>query len=186
MKDKIRVELSGLRDAMDPAELDKMSEKIKLNLFSTPEFMDARGVMFYVSKGSEVRTWGMIMDAIAAGKSVSVPCTDTKAGTLRPYKIGTADDLKEGAFGIKEPRTDYCAPARLDSIDMVIVPGKAFDRKGERVGYGKGYYDKFLAKVPGAKAVGLAYDFQVVDEIPSEDHDVRVSVLVTDEKVIRF
>jgi len=186
MKERIRRQLTEIRDAYDPRELDRLSERIKVNLFSAPEFMDAKSVMFYASKGSEVRTWDMILDAVAAGKIVSVPCTDVKSNTIEAYRILSGQDMRKGPYGIAEPRAEYCERVEPKDIDIVIVPGKAFDRKGERIGYGKGYYDRFLSAAPETMAIGLAYDFQLVEEIPSEEHDVRVSMIVTESKVVRI
>jgi 5-formyltetrahydrofolate cyclo-ligase len=185
MKDKIRKDINGLRDSTDPAELDKLSERIKVNLFSTPEFMDAKTVMFYISKGSEVRTWEMIKNTVSMGKTVCVPLTDVKGNTITPYEVKSNQDLGKGHFGIPEPRKDYCREVDAKDIDVVIVPGTAFDRKGERIGYGKGYYDRFLSRAANAKSIGLAYGFQVVQRIPSERHDVKVDIIVTERLVIR-
>lgn len=191
MKHAIRKEMREKRDRLSPSEMDALSLKVKDNLFPSTEFRSARTVMFYASFGSEVRTEHMIQDAIAMGKRVALPVASGKDGshTITPYEIRQfPGDACLGAYGIMEPSEKRCRRMPAGEIDLVIVPGTAFDAKGERVGYGKGYYDRFLAKVPHAKAVGLAYDFQVMDNgcgIPRQEHDARVSIIVTDKRVIR-
>jgi 5-formyltetrahydrofolate cyclo-ligase len=190
MKRAIRKEMKEKRDGLSRQEMKERSQKVKENLFSLPEFRDARTVMFYASFGSEVRTDGMIKDAISMGKTVVLPVANVASGghTMTPREVcNFPGDVHPGAYGIMEPLAPKCREVPVGKIALVIVPGTAFDAKGERVGYGKGYYDRFLAKVPKATAIGLAYDFQVLPEacITREEHDAKVSMVVTDKRIVR-
>jgi 5-formyltetrahydrofolate cyclo-ligase len=147
--------------------------------------------MFYASFGSEVRTEWMIRETLAMGKRVALPVVSLDGGShsIDPYEIvDFPGDACPGAYGIMEPSAKKCSEIPAAEIDLVMVPGTAFDCEGERIGYGKGYYDRFLAKVPKATAIGLAYDFQVLGagcRILREEHDARVCLVVTDERIIR-
>jgi 5-formyltetrahydrofolate cyclo-ligase len=191
MKHAIRKEMKEKRDMLSQAEMDALSLKVKENLFSLPEFRKAKTVMFYASFGSEVHTVDMIKDAIAMGKTVVLPVANGASGghTMTPREVcDFPGDAHSGAYGIMEPLASKCREVPVGEIALVIVPGTAFDRRGGRVGYGKGYYDRFLAKANKAVAIGLAYDFQVVSDgcgIPLEGHDTKVSMVVTDERIIR-
>jgi 5-formyltetrahydrofolate cyclo-ligase len=189
MKSAIRKEMRERRDRLSPEEMEALSLMVKENLFSTAEFRSARTVMFYASFGSEVRTERMIKDALAMEKRVALPVVSEKSHAMAPCEIRAfPGDACPGAYGIMEPSVKKCREIPAAGIDLVIVPGTAFDCCGERIGYGKGYYDRFLAKAQKASAIGLAYDFQVVSgdcSIPREEHDARVSVIVTDKRIIR-
>ncbi len=185
MKEKLRKEISAMRDNLSEKEHIERSEIVKERLFETEEFKKAKTIMFYVSKGSEVRTEHMITESIKMGKTVVVPLSDSKTHTLCAYEIEGVKDLCPGCYGIPEPDSEKCRKVEPEEIDLVIVPGTAFDKKGDRIGYGMGFYDKFLSQVK-IKTIGLAYDFQVVVHIPGEEHDVKVDMVVMDNGALRF
>ncbi len=185
MKDKLRIEMSELRRGYDEVALRPMNDRIKVNLFSMPEFMDSRTVMFYASKENEVDTHAMIMDAINIGKRVVVPYVLKEGKEIIPLEIKSYEDLRPGSFGVMEPRREYCREVSPEEIDVVIVPGIAFDKKGDRLGYGMGFYDRFLSKAAKAQHIGLAYEFQILDHMDSEGHDVRVGSIVTEKRVLK-
>ena len=184
MKSKIRDEINGIRNGKSLTELREKSERIKDNLFGIPEFKSANTIMFYVSTRNEVHTEEMIKSALSMGKNVCVPRTDVKSHSLSCIRIEDfKTDLSPGAFGIPEPqRGEDVSP---EKIDLVIVPGTAFDRQGNRIGYGKGFYDRLLPSMDGAETVGLAYGFQVLPSVPIEEHDVSVKRIVTEDGVIK-
>jgi len=122
----------------------------------------------------------MIREALEK-KQIAVPKVVDKQ--IEPGLIIDFDSLVESEdFGVPEP-TDLMQVAHKN-IDLVVVPGAVFDKQGHRIGYGFGYYDKFLAKVPKALKVGLCFDFQLVDKIPNESHDVPVDFVITDREVV--
>lgn len=140
-----------------------------------PEFLAAKTVMVYLSNGSEVDTSRLIALAHMHGKAICAP------RVLGPSEMEAAmldaSGFRRGAFGILEPAGNTCR-----DIDIIFVPGVAFDTKGNRIGYGKGYYDRFL-KAQQAATVGLAYSAQVVDFVPASPYDVRLHKILTEEGV---
>ena len=142
--------------------------------------------MFFVSFGSEIDTLPAIRSALAAGKRVAAPRADPQARALEPCEIrNPGTDLALGAHNIREPRA-HCRPVPLEEIVVIIVPAAAWGEDGYRVGYGGGYYDRFLLQVPSAIRIGLGLEVQVVPEAPHGEHDLPVDVLVTDKGVRRF
>ena len=179
-KEAIRRRLLRLRRSMDEEKRLKLSREIKRNLFDLPEYRSAEVVMFYMAHDKEVETRVMIAESLNS-KRVLLPKVDIKEGKIVPVEIKNLDDVEKGAFGIYEPRGGEEYSGR---IDMVIVPGIAFDLRGYRIGYGKGFYDRFLKKVSSLK-VGLAFDFQVVDRIIEDVNDVPVDIVITEKRIIR-
>ncbi|MDR7416124.1 MAG: 5-formyltetrahydrofolate cyclo-ligase [Armatimonadota bacterium] len=175
------------------AEPDKeaKSRAILERVFRLPPFRQARTVLFYVDAGSEVRTRAFIPRAMALGKRVAVPyCARDEQGqdALRLFLLQDLQELEPGAFGILEPKPELRGyPERAlaaQEVDMVLVPGVVFDRRGGRIGHGWGYYDRLLRSVrPDCWLVGLAYECQVVEEVPMEPRDVFVDLVVTERAV---
>ena len=162
--------------------LETKSVKIKEKLFSLGAFKVAHCVCFYVSLPLEVNTKGMMDEALKLGKRVLVPLTNLENKELSLYEItNRRKDLIEGAFGIMEPCPGTTRLARLDEAECLIVPGVVFDKQNHRIGHGGGFYDRFLkrfsSKIP---KIGLAFSFQVIQEIPTQAHDVKVDMVLTD------
>jgi 5-formyltetrahydrofolate cyclo-ligase len=148
-----------------------------------PAFQNAEVVMAYVPIRNEVDTGGLIDAALAAGKHVAFPVTDTRRKEIYPRIVMRyPEDLVAGPFGINEPRPS-CPVAAPEEIDLILVPGVAFDAKGFRLGYGEGYYDRFLPLTSGT-SIGLAYSFQLVKTVFPEKHDWPVDFIVTEEITI--
>lgn len=179
IKNQVRKEILHKLNSQGGEEALKKSRMIQKKLFSLPEFRKAKTVMFYASKPNEVSTYEMIDGALGAGKKVALPrCASQK--TFVPKEISNRHtDLEKGSYGIYEPlrqKTDV----RPERIDLVVVPGVAFDIENGRLGRGKGYYDRFLKKVPpGRTIIGLAFDFQIVKSLPKDSHDIPVSKVIT-------
>jgi 5-formyltetrahydrofolate cyclo-ligase len=142
--------------------------------------------MFFVSMQSEVRTEELIRAALAAGQRVVVPITRLKERRLDPSELRDFDaDLAEGTFGVWEPKPECYRPVAPHTIDLVIMPGLAFDAQGGRTGYGMGLYDRFLKRVPCiVPRIALAYEVQVVDEVPMKPYDQRVDLILTEDRRI--
>jgi 5-formyltetrahydrofolate cyclo-ligase len=185
MKRHIRKEIIKRRDKLSLYNRQIKDTKIKERLFSLPEYLSAQMVLLYASFRSEVETMSIIRESIAKGKRVVVPKVDAEMHMLRLYEIKNTDELHDGYMGIPEPvlRDERIVP--IEDIDLIIVPGTAFDFSGNRLGYGGGYYDILLSKrsrkIP---AIALAYEEQLVDSIPSEEHDINVDMIVTDKRII--
>ena len=180
MKNKLKESILEKRDSLSKEEIFEKSEHIEKKLFSLFQYKKSKTVMFFVSFNSEVDTHNMIKKSLRE-KTVVVP--KVVHHEIEPSVIIDFDNLMpSGKFGILEPieamRIAY------KNIGIVLVPGAVFDKEGHRIGYGFGYYDKFLKKATKAIKIGLCFDFQVVDEIPREMHDVPVDVIVTEKRVI--
>ncbi len=157
------------------------SLKIAQKLFLCEAFKEASYVGFYVSLPEEVDTAAMIDRALELGKRVAVPRCDLKENQLEFYEIKNRRELKKGVLNILEPKADPKCRLDAEKLDCVIVPGVAFDRDLNRLGRGRGFYDRFLSQVPkSVKKIGLAFSFQVVPKIPVGDHDVKLDFLITD------
>ena len=132
--------------------------------------------MFYSAAASEVQTKNLILDALKAGKKIALPCTLPKTCEIKPFFVNNLEsDLTLGNYDILEPKRKGLEPVDLKLIDLVIVPGLVFDHANYRLGRGRGYYDRFLAKLSRrVRTFGLAFDFQVVEKIPTTELDIPV------------
>jgi 5-formyltetrahydrofolate cyclo-ligase len=159
------------------------SARIRQRIAELREFLRARTVMMFATMPDEVDTLPIIEDALAAGKTVVLPHVNRGVGEMDARVVrDVARDLVLGTFGIPEPRD--CPVAGPDSIDFVLVPGRAFDRQGNRLGRGGGYYDRFLARIDAVRC-GCVFAAQVLDAVPHAEHDLPVDVIVTEDVVIR-
>lgn len=157
-------------------ESRKKSQKIKRLLFKLKEFKKAKLILFYLSFKGEVNTLAMIKEALKKGKKIAIPICDKKTKKIIPCQIQNLQGtLEQGCYGILEPKK--FKPIDLSLIDLVIVPGLVFDKLGNRLGRGLGYYDRFLAKIPeNISRIGLAFDFQIISRLPYlESHDIPLN-----------
>jgi 5-formyltetrahydrofolate cyclo-ligase len=144
-----------------------------------PVIQKARSILFYASMPGEVDTLAMIEKAIFLGKRVSLPIVEHNQRKLIPTVISSMEDVHKTKHGVLEPHYDPDRELGFKDIDAVIVPGLAFDKKFNRLGRGAGYYDRFLSTLPKTvTTVGLAFDFQLTESLPSEAHDVRLSQII--------
>lgn len=148
------------------------------------QFVTGNRLLVYVSTGNEVDTRGLIRQLLAMRRQVCVPWFDPETQGYTASELQDFDaDLATGKFGILEPKPGAIRPAALDQIDAALVPGLAFDETGNRLGRGSGQFDRLLRHTSGAK-IALAFDFQVLDEVPAESHDVRMDFIVTETRVV--
>ncbi|HHN63788.1 MAG TPA: 5-formyltetrahydrofolate cyclo-ligase [Nitrospirae bacterium] len=184
-KSQLRREVLSRRDGIPPQVRTVKDREIMQRLITYRAFKEAEVLMLFASFRSEINTFPIIEHALKEGKGVVLPRVNREEKVLDLFYIGSLDELVEGYMGIKEPDPERCRPATVDSLDLVVLPGVAFDEKGGRLGYGGGYYDRLLASLrDNPILVGLAYEEQVVDEIPLEEHDRRVQIIITDKRVI--
>ena len=153
-----------------------------------PEYADAKTVLFYVDAGSEVRTRQALPDALKDGKRIVVPWCVVETNELELFHLEDMSELVEGAYKILEPREGLrLAPGKRltpADLDLVMVPGTAFDPRGGRMGQGKGYYDRLLANTrPDVTLIGLAFECQMFPEIPVAPHDVFMDAVITEKQV---
>ncbi|MEM3399790.1 MAG: 5-formyltetrahydrofolate cyclo-ligase [Candidatus Micrarchaeia archaeon] len=181
MKHAIREKIRKRRQAHSLEERRRKSELIMQRLFSLPEFKHAKTILMYISYEEEVQTHEMIERAVALGKRVVVPITDTETGELKLSLLKNMRELRKGAHGIYEPM--HIHQVSPEEIELAVVPGVAFDIEGTRLGHGHGYFDKLLKKIK-APFIGLAFEFQVVFRIPREEHDVPVDKIITEKRIL--
>jgi 5-formyltetrahydrofolate cyclo-ligase len=184
LKTALREEAHALRNAQK--NKDEISRGIVARFLALPEYAAAKTVMFYVDVRSEVRTRNDLQLALSTGKKIVVPyCVD---GELELFHLEHMDELQIGMYKILEPREDLRAIASknvpVEELDLIMVPGVAFDRRGARMGHGKGYYDKLLEHArPDTKLVALAFECQLFPEIPVQEHDIFMDYLITEDAV---
>ena len=183
----LRTNILAARNSLSAEERHQKNKIITERLLALPEFSASRSVFAYVSFRSEVETLDLIAQCLQKGMTVSVPLTLPAEHRLLPYGItNMSRDLTPGYCGIPEPLTTLplVDPA---SIEVVVVPGSVFDARGGRLGYGGGYYDRFLqAAAPQALRIGLAFDLQVVGAVPLESHDQQLDYLITESRAIKI
>lgn len=180
LKKKIRKEILEKLHNIDKEEKKKRVKILKEKLFSLAEFKKAKCVMFYVSKHYEIDTHEMIDESIAMGKKIVVPITLKEENTLRLSELRDREkELIKGHYGIHQPGEKHIKPVPLSEVDVMVIPGIAFDKYGHRLGHGGGYFDRFLHRAPAnLVTVGLAFDFQVLDELPRHDTDIPVNKIL--------
>ncbi len=180
-KAELRKRLSRERDALRPEDVADRSARIRARVLEAPEVVRASSVFAYVSAGNEPDTRELIRAFLAAGKTVVVPLI-VGEGRMEAHRIAGIEDLAPGEFGILAPGK----PDRFDGTpDITICPGVAFTERGCRMGRGKAFYDRFLANHPGTFAIGLCYEFQVVDDLPVEATDCPVDAVITESRTLR-
>ncbi len=170
--------------AQDPKIYERDSLRAAQNILNTEKWQTAVSVGLYMPIGGEVDTKFLCANAFESGKKVYFPrCHEEKNGHMDFIACVGFDDLERGAYGIYAPKQNIsCNTHSLPDIDMLIVPGVCFDTSGYRIGFGGGYYDRFLQKIQHKNVfyVGLAFSWQIVDSLPSEDWDIPIHALATD------
>ncbi|HEX9652998.1 MAG TPA: 5-formyltetrahydrofolate cyclo-ligase [bacterium] len=183
-KQAIRARIEQQRRSLTRAWVDTTSSEIIARLENLPPFRAARVVHTSVAWRNEVNNHQLIKDLLT-GRRVVVPVVDLASHTLAHSLISGFEDLRPGAFGILEPTPEKMHPVSLAQIDVILVPGVAFDLSGNRIGYGGGYYDDFLRQAKVLK-IALCYHFQIVESIPTRVEDERVDILITEKGVHEF
>ncbi len=184
LKKSIREQSHANRNAL--AEKDDLSKLILARVMALPEYHAAKTVMFYVDVRSEVRTRQALPLALESGKRIIIPyCVD---GELELFHLESMEELELGMYRILEPKAELRSVAvkkiEVEELDLILVPGVAFDRRGGRTGHGKGYYDKLLEhRRANTPLVALAFECQMFPEIPMDDHDIYMDKVVTEEAV---
>jgi 5-formyltetrahydrofolate cyclo-ligase len=184
-KQQIREQAHAARRALE--NKDELSRQITDRVFALPEYERAAVVMYYIDVRAEVRTRHALPVALASGKTIVVPWCN-EHGELELFRLAAMEELEIGMYRILEPRAELrllpekqIAPHELD---LILVPGVAFDRRGGRTGHGKGYYDKLLQHArPDAPLIALAFECQLFPEIPMHEHDIYMDKVVTESAV---
>ena len=188
-KEKLRKKWMNKRNKIAKNEGDKKSEQIRKKVLSLKEVNESKNIMIYVSYRSEVSTDKLIISLLNNNKKIFAPycIKDEKRMEIVEIK-NPAQDLEKGAYGIKEPakriRNDKIDP---ENLDIVIVPAVAFSKNGYRIGYGGGYYDRFLERLSNKTiSIGINYEEMLFNAVPKEDHDLAVDMVITDKRILRI
>lgn len=180
VKREMREKYSAVRNGMDAEKREEFDKKIFDRLTASITYRHSNEILLYASVGSEIDTWRIFDAAIKAGKKVAFPlCFEDN--TMKYYYVNSRDDLETGSFGILEPKKglEEYSP---QSLSLCVVPGIVFDKEGYRIGYGKGFYDRFLSSFPGVK-VGLVYSNMIVPKVPRGRFDKHVDILISERGV---
>ena len=181
-KAELRKKLLKDRKAFDPAEKQSAEKKIAENVSACGEYINAEKLLIYFSTPDELSTLSLIEDALKQGREVYCPKCLSKDGEMIFCRITSFDDLEKGYFGIMEPKP-YCKAGEFSENDLCIVPGLAFDLSGHRIGYGKGFYDRFLSCFPG-HSMGLCFQRFITDDVFGDGFDVPVDMIFTEKGII--
>jgi 5-formyltetrahydrofolate cyclo-ligase len=184
MKDILREYLIKKRKNISDSEILNKSKLIEKNLFRMDEFRSSNTILFYVSYNNEVYTHDMIKKSLLMNKNIIVPISDVVNKKLILSKLDRWDELQKGSYNILEPKRKEENEILLDSINLIIVPAIGFDMKGNRLGHGFGYYDNLLKDSNKATHIGLAFEFQIIDQIKIEKHDIPVDIIITENGII--
>lgn len=168
-----------LRAAIPPSERARLTDMVEESLFALPQMTAARSVLLFYSVGSEVPTEGMSARVGSRGKRLLLPYLDAD-GAMEAAEVRPGDDLAPTGYGPKEPASRVAVDP--SEVDLIVTPGLAFDRAGNRLGYGGGHYDRYLQRMgSAAPRLGVAFSIQIVDRLPVGEGDQRVDVVVTDQ-----
>lgn len=176
----LREKFKQIRNKYPKNLKDKKNEAILKIIENLNEYKKSKTIMTYVSFSSEVETKKLIKKMFDQKKRVVVPLIQNKK--IIPIEIKNLKDLKKGKYGILEPTNRK--HVKTKNIDLVFVPGIVFDKTGHRIGFGGGYYDKFLKKIPLKKRIGLCFSFQLINKIPADPKDLKVNKIITEKGVI--
>ena len=179
-KAQLREKLKELRSQVDPGLAEAASQGVWNLLAKQPEFQKARSIGAFASTPGEINTYPILEGVLDLGKKLYLPRVTADKTRFEYYPVSDFNQLSSGTYGIQEP--SGTKPAPWEELDLVLVPGLAFDPKGNRLGFGKGYYDRVLPLLrKSVLSVGLAYSFQVVPEVPVTPADAPVKALLSEK-----
>ena len=176
-KKELRKIIKDRKRQYSSSQLEELSLSVLSRLADQESFRKAKIILMYYSLPDEVNTHTFIDEMTALGKTVLLPVVkDSENMEIREYS--GRKDLTEGSFHIMEPTGNLFPPERYEDIEVGVIPGMSFDEKGNRLGRGKGYYDRFLKKVPTMFKIGICFDFQKINTIPIEETDIRMDYIL--------
>jgi len=186
MKGKLRERILNMRNSLTTEEVTEKSLQIKDRLINTSMYAEANHIFTFLSFNKEVLTKPIIDDCMKKNKQIYVPLCNTQIKEIVLCKFEGWDKLKPSKYGILEPVKDHIRIVNRSILDMAIVPGAVFDRKGNRIGYGAGYYDKFFNTLKKSIVkIAICYSFQVVDSITPSEYDVPMDYIITENEIIK-
>ena len=174
-KEELRTHIRMMKGQFTEAQLRDMSARVTARLLANPAISGADTILMYYSLADEVCTHDVIDKLVGMGKTVLLPVVINDTN-MELHRYTGPQDLQDGFFNIMEPVGEVFD--EYDSIDVAVVPGMSFDTRGNRLGRGKGYYDRFLPKLKNAYKIGVCFDFQKMPGIPTEENDVKVDIVI--------
>ncbi len=185
-KQQLRMQMREIIRQISPNERARFSKMVTKKILDLPEYLNAGVIMAFLSMDVEYDTSELISKALSNGKTICAPKVDWKNWTMSPVKISHNDDIIIDDHNLKEPAGDERTSP--DEIDLILVPGLAFDIRGHRLGRGGGFYDTFLSRADLRRAIKLAptFDCQILPHLPSSDKDQTMDIIITPHKLLRF
>jgi len=186
-KGEIRKELLNKRNSLTYQEIEERSKIICNILKGFEQYKKANVIFAYASAKNEVETRSLLQDSINEGKTVCLPCSIKHSSQLEFFRvIDLNKDLKIGNYEIFEPIPDAQKIVLPQETELIIIPGVAFDLNLNRIGYGKGYYDNYLPITSkNIPKIALAFDFQILESVPSEANDIKMDMIITEKRIIK-
>lgn len=187
-KQLIRRQLLNNRKILSKRAITEQSHRIAESLINSNMYRQSKNIMLYMATKSEVQTQEIIHSAQKEDKKIFIPLIIRESNEIIPSLIQDfKTELTPGALGIMQPKEEYYRVVQPDILDLVIVPGVAFTRQGQRLGRGGGYYDRFLSRLgQHTVSVGLAFEMQIVEQIPTNEKDMPVDYIITEEGIIQI
>ena len=184
-KKVLRNKILEIRDSLNNNEKELMDNKIFNELINTDLYKRSINIFIYISFSNEINTRNIIEKAFKDTKNVFIPKVYKDDKLMKAIKLNSIDELKKNSMGILEP-IDDSNYIEKENIDLIVVPGVVFDKECNRIGYGGGYYDRYLKDIKSKEnKIALAYDLQIVDKIESEVHDIKVDYIITNTRALK-
>ncbi|MDB1963089.1 MULTISPECIES: 5-formyltetrahydrofolate cyclo-ligase [Clostridium] len=184
-KKVLRNKILEIRDSLNNNEKELMDNKIFNELINTDLYKRSINIFIYISFSNEINTRNIIEKAFKDKKNVFIPKVYKDDKLMKAIKLNSIDELKKNSMGILEP-IDDSNYIEKENIDLIVVPGVVFDKECNRIGYGGGYYDRYLKDIKSKEnKIALAYDLQIVDKIESEVHDIKVDYIITNTRALK-
>ncbi|MCB2355099.1 5-formyltetrahydrofolate cyclo-ligase [Clostridium estertheticum] len=186
LKNNLRKNMLIIRKNMPKQNACNFSKKIMDTIIGLPQFINCKNIMLYISFNNEVDTYKLATWCLNNNKTVIAPYCIKSNHKIVPFIINNlTTDLTKSTFGIMEPKYDILMNANIENIDLIIVPGVVFDEDCNRIGFGAGYYDRFLSmKTKNTITIGIAYDYQIIDKVPTDEYDVPLNFIITEKRII--
>lgn len=181
-KNELRARFKAVRASFSEEEKKRLDSLVADRFLALPQYREAKTILFYVSLPLEIDTYSLMEQAFSDGKTVAAPRCVPGTREMEFYILQSIQDLAPGAFGVSEPKADTCEKLTDLSRGFCVVPALGFARDGYRLGYGKGYYDRFLSRFSG-ETVGLVYDACLKEHLPHDKFDCRVNKIVTQNQI---
>ncbi|MEH7734034.1 5-formyltetrahydrofolate cyclo-ligase [Bacillus pumilus] len=180
MKKELRLQTLAKLDQISPEEFERSTALLHEHLLQLPAWKQAKTIALTMSRGKEIPTMPLIEKAREEGKTVCIPTCFPKTKEMMFYEYTPETKMTSSYFGLLEPDPQVSTAVHKETIDLIIVPGVCFDQKGYRIGFGGGYYDRYLADYHGV-TIALCLSLQQIRDVPTEAHDIPVSMIVSEK-----